>query len=54
MRKFSVRKYYFIETLVEAEDSEHANDLVEEMKVDPADIQWLGDLENSNPDILEV
>lgn len=54
MRKFSVRKYYFIETLVEAEDAEHANDIVEDMPVNLAEVQWLGDLENNNPDILEV
>lgn len=54
MAKFSVRKYYFIETLIEAEDAEHANEIVEDMPVDLSEIQWLGDLENQNPDILEV
>lgn len=54
MNQYSVRKYYFVETLVEAKNTEHANDLVENMPVDLSSIQWLGDLENENPDILEV
>lgn len=54
MKKFSVRKYYFVDTLVSAESEEEANEKVENMSLDLSEIQWLGDIEFENPDIREV
>jgi hypothetical protein len=54
MTKYSVRKYYFIDTVVEAEDAEDANDKVNNLSIDLSDIEYLGDLEYENPDIAEL
>lgn len=54
MNKYSVRKYYFIDTVVEANDPDEANDKADAMPVDLSELQYLGDLEFNSPDIAEV
>ena len=54
MSEYSVRKYFYIDTLVEANSPEEANDKVNDMDFSIYEAQYLGDLEYNEPDVMEV
>ena len=54
MNQYSVRKYFYVDTIVEADSPEEANDLVNDMDIDVLEAQYLGDLEYNEPDIAEI
>jgi hypothetical protein len=54
MNKYSVRKYFYIDTIVEANSAEEANDLVNDINLNVLEAEYLGDLEFNEPDIAEL
>ena len=54
MKKYSVRKYFYVDTLVEANHPEEANELVNDMDISLYEAEYLGDLEFDCPDVAEV
>jgi hypothetical protein len=54
MNQYSVRKYFYVDTIVEANGPEEANDMVNDMDFSIHEAQYLGDLEFNEPDIAEI
>jgi hypothetical protein len=54
MKQYSVRKYFYVDTIVKALSAEEANDLVNDMTLDSLESQYLGDLAYDEPDVAEI
>jgi hypothetical protein len=54
MNQYSVRKYFYVDIIVEAASANEANETVNDMDFSIHEAQYLGDLENEQPDILEI
>ena len=52
--EYSVRKYFYVDTIVEADSIEEANDKVNDMEISVLEAQYLGDLSYGEPDIWEL
>jgi hypothetical protein len=45
MKKYSVRKWYYVDTIVEAESPEAANSIVENGEVSLKNLEYYGDID---------
>jgi hypothetical protein len=51
--KYSVRKWYYVDTIVEADSLFEANDIVNEQDCDLKNLEYFGDIDGQ-PDIAEI
>ena len=51
--KYSVRKWYYVDTIIEADNALRANEYVESKDCDIKNLEYFGDLDGQ-PDVQEI
>ena len=51
--KYSVRKWYYVDTIVEADSPEEANDIVNDADCDLKNLEYFGDIDGQI-DVAEI